>query len=465
MKNPTHIVIVGGGAGGLELATKLGDTLGKRKQAKITLVDANRTHIWKPRLHEVATGALNATVDELSYAAHGYHHHFEFIWGKMDGLDRDNKQISLAPLSTEIENILPPRTLNYDQLVIAVGSQTNDFGTPGASEHCIFLDRREAAEEFHQAFLTIYMKASASAQVTASSADILADKEPNTESNAQSNSISHTSTEQPEKEKFAIAIVGGGATGVELAAEIKAAAEHLSKYGFQGICPENVSITIIEAADRLMPALSPRASQAILRQLYAFEIDVLLGELVTQVSAEGLYTKSGKFIPAQLKVWSAGVKAPEFLTRLGGLETNRINQLVVKPTLQTTLDENIFAFGDCAQCAIKGSDRSVPPRAQAAHQQSSLLAKSLRDSIAGKPLREFNYQDKGSLVSLGKQGSVGNMMGNLSKDFTFEGKVARWLYVMLYRLHQSALHGWGKTLLLTIRDRINRKMNPSMKLH
>jgi NADH dehydrogenase len=430
----THrIVIVGGGAGGLELATLLGNKIGKSASAEITLVDANMTHLWKPRLHEVAAGVLNADVDELNYAAHAKRHHFKFIMGRMSGLDRNRKRLILCAHIQNGEQILPQRNILYDTLVIAVGSNTNDFGTEGAAQHCIFLDKREAAETFHRKFLNVYLKAS---------------QDPSAE-----------------PKHCNIAIVGAGATGVELAAELNHSAHELVEYGFDQIKPENLTITIIEAANRVLPVLSEKASAAILRQLNELNIQVLTNEMVTQITENGLHTKSGKFIPAFLKVWSAGIKAPDFLNNIAGLESNRINQLIVTQTLQTTVDENIFAFGDCAQCPRQDTAAPVPPRAQSAHQQALLLSKSLQRRIMGKPLLPFVYQDKGSLISLSKNGSVGNIMGNLSKDFTFEGRLARLMYITLYRMHQFTLHGVLRTLLLIIRDRINRRASPTLKLH
>lgn len=424
-----HIVIVGGGAGGLELATRLGNRLGKKKKAKITLVDARMTHLWKPRLHEVAAGAINANMDELSYLAHGKHHHFEFMVGRMSGLDRKEKFIELAPLIHDGEEVLPTRQLHYDTLVIAVGSQTNDFGTKGAAEHCIFLDKREAAETFHQDFLNQFLRAS----------------------------------RKPDA-KCSVAIVGAGATGVELAAELMHSAEQLNQYGFKGIKPKDLSITLIEAADRVLPALSEKASAAILRQLKKRNIDVLTKEMVTEVTADNLQMKSGRKITASLKVWSAGIKAPAFLKDLD-LETNRIHQIKVKPTLQSTVDEEIFAFGDCAECPRPDNDLPVPPRAQSANQQAKLLADNIYKHLQKQPLKDFVYRDKGSLISLSKASGVGDLMGNLSKDFTFEGKVARLLYTSLYRLHQVVLHGYLITGLLILRDRLNKTTGPKLKLH
>lgn len=430
-----RIVIVGGGAGGLELASKLGKKLRGGQRAEVILVDAQLTHIWKPRLHEVAAGVLNADIAELSYMAQGRQAGFKFVLGRMSGIDRSKRELILSAHVEKDELVMPERRVRYDTLVIAIGSSTNDFGTKGAAEHCIFLDKREAAEQFHRKFLNEYMKAS-------------------------------QASGQQQPAQCHIAIVGAGATGVELAAELNHSAHELIEYGLDKISPENLKITIIEAAPRVLPVLSERASSAILRQLKTLNIEVLTEEMVTEVTADGLHTKSGKFVPAKLKVWSAGIKAPEFLKDLAGLETNRINQLVVNDKLQTTRDDNIFAFGDCAQCPRHDAETPVPPRAQSAHQQANTLYKSLLRRLHGHDLIAFEYKDKGSLISLSRRGgSVGNIMGNLSKDFTFEGRIARWMYVSLYRMHQVALHGFIQTALIVVRDRINHRTSPRLKLH
>lgn len=429
-----HIVIVGGGAGGIELATRLGRSLGKRGQARITLIDANLTHIWKPLLHEVAAGSLNSSEDELNYVAQAKWNHFEFQLGRMCDLDRQRKTIQLqATLDEEGRELVAPREIAYDTLVIAVGSTTNDFGTPGAAEHCIFLDTRQQAERFHQLLLNQYLRA-------------------------------HAHPEQSATELINVAIIGAGATGVELAAELHHAARLLAAYGLDGIRPENLRLTLVEAGPRVLPALPERISVPVHETLEKLGVRVLTGSPVSEVSAEGLRTADGKLIPASLKVWAAGIRAPRFLNELAGLESNRINQLVVLPTLQTTRDEHIFAFGDCAACP-QADGKNVPPRAQAAHQQASLLARSLKRRLEGKPLLEYRYRDYGSLISLSSFSAVGNLMGNLTGDVMLEGRLARWFYVSLYRLHQMALYGKFRTLLLMLSDRLGRSTEPRLKLH
>ncbi len=429
-----RIVIVGGGAGGLELATQLGRSLGKKGKAIIELIDSNPTHLWKPLLHEVATGALDSGIDELNYRAHGKRHGFQFQIGRMHGLDRDNRQIVLAPmLDDQGQEVLAERRVNYDTLVLAIGSVTNDFGTQGAGEHCIFLDSRDQAERFHRTLLNEFLRTNAASE------------------------------NSDEARTLDIAIVGAGATGVELSAELYNTAEVLASYGLKHMTPEHLKVTLIEAGERILPALPPRISAAAKRELEKLGVTVQTGTMITAVDENGFTTKDDSHIPARLKVWAAGVRAPRFLANLG-LETNRVNQLKVNASLQTE-DENIFALGDCA-CLIQADGTPVPPRAQAAHQQASHLIKVLKARSEGQPLPEFVYRDKGSLVSLSRYSTVGSLMGNLTRgSMMIEGRIARLVYVSLYRLHQIALHGYFHTLLLSLVGRINRVIRPRLKLH
>lgn len=427
-----HIVIVGGGAGGLGLATQLGHKLGKSKKAKITLVDAHLTHIWKPLLHEVAAGTLNSFEDELNYFAHSVKHNFDFQLGRMVDIDRQGKKLMLAPLQDEHgQQVAPARSISYDTLVVAIGSTANDFGTAGARDNCIFLDSRPQADRFQQQFLNMYLQAHA----------LPANTSPPPELN--------------------VAIIGAGATGVELAAELHHACHEFVRYGLDDIAPQNVNITLIEAADRVLPVLPPVVSAAAEAQLTKKGIKVLTKTKVLAIHPHHIECDGGKSIPADLKVWSAGIKAPDFLKDIAGLESNRINQLVVKPTLQTSRDDSIFAFGDCASCTLPGMERPVPPRAQTAHQQATYLVKALTARIQSKALPQFTYSDFGSLISLSEGNSVGNLAGNIN----VKGRIARLMYVMLYRMHQLALHGFFKTFLLWSKDQLSKNSGPTLKLH
>ena len=215
-----------------------------------------------------------------------------------------------------------------------------------------------------------------------------------------------------------------------------------------------------------LPALPERIGTAVHAQLEKLGVVVRTSSPVKEVTAEGMITADGTLIPAHLKVWAAGIRVPSFMKDIDGLETNRINQLVVKQSLQTTRDENIFALGDCAACPMgDGSERNVPPRAQTAHQQATLLAQSLKNRLEGKPLPEYRYKDYGSLVSLARFSAVGNLMGSVMGNVKVEGWLARMFYVSLYRMHQMALYGVFRTGLLILNDRIGKRTNPRMKLH
>jgi NADH dehydrogenase len=200
--------------------------------------------------------------------------------------------------------------------------------------------------------------------------------------------------------------------------------------------------------------------------LKSLRVDIRTKSKATEVSADGVQLADGGFIPSELVIWSAGVKGSDVLSHLDGLETNLIGQLVVTPTLQTTLDPNIFAIGDCAACPQPGGAGDVPPRAQAAHQEASHLVKQLPRRLMGEPLNPYIYRDFGSLVSLGRFSTVGNLMGFLvGKNFFIEGYFARLMYRSLYKMHEAALHGVANVILSTIGRTFRRRNAPVVKLH
>ncbi|MBL3556328.1 MULTISPECIES: NAD(P)/FAD-dependent oxidoreductase [Marinobacter] len=436
MENMHHIVVVGGGAGGLELVTRLGNKLGKKQKARITLVDAGLTHVWKPLLHEVASGSLDASTNEINYRAHARKHHYEFQLGRMNGLDRNTKEVVIAAFHDEEgKEVVPERRISYDTLVIAVGSNANDFGTPGAQEHCLFLDSLNQARRFHNLMLNAFLR---------------------------KNHEAHSGNGH----ELPITIIGAGATGVELAAELRLASRELPVYGMNHLRAEDVSITVIEAAERILPALPARLSAAATRELEHQNVRVMTGQPVSEIRAGILIMKDGTELASEMTIWAAGIKAPAFLSELEGLETNRGNQIKVRQTLESTTDPDIFAFGDCAECPQPDSDRPVPPRAQAAHQQADVLFKTLRHRLEGGEAVPFVYNDHGSLINFSRYTTVGNLMGNLSgRSMYIEGKVARLFYVSLYRMHQVALHGFLRTGVIWLMDRITRAMHPRLKLH
>ncbi len=436
---PHRIVVVGGGAGGLPLATKLGDTLGRRGRATVTLVDRFPTHLWKPLLHEIAAGRLDADHHDVDYFLLAHWHHFRFRIGAVEGLDREKRLLKLAAFHDDDgSEILPPREEPYDTLVFAVGSVGNDFGIPGVAEHAISLDTAQDAERFHRRLVAASVRGEWRAA-------------------------------RGESPKVSIVIIGAGATGVELAAEIRHTTRAFASYGLERMKPErDIVLTIVEAAPRILPPLAEKIAVAATELLAKLDVAVRVGERVTAVDADAVHVAGGGAIPADLVVWAAGIRAPPVLATLG-LEVNRANQLVVDTRLRTTRDPDVFALGDCAACPWPEAPHPgtlLPPRAQVAHQQAAFLAKSLGKRLDGKPLPAFRFTDFGSLVSLGELSAVGNLMGRLVGGNLFiQGLIARWMYASLYKMHQVSIHGVLRVALDTMSRIVRHRLEPRVKLH
>ena len=425
---PPRIVVVGGGAGGLELATRLGDKYGRRGRARVTLVDRTRTHLWKPLLHEVAAGSMDIHQHQLDYLAQARWHRFTFAQGALTDLDRAARQIVIAEVRDDEDLvILPERRIAYDKLIIAIGSESNDFNTPGVKEHAFTLDNAWQAHLFHRRLVNACFQAN-----YANDGRIID-----------------------------IAIVGAGATGVELAAELHNTIRVLAAYGLENFIPaRQIHLTIIEAGPRILPGLPDHIAEGTLQVLGDLGVAVHTNEKVVEITAGGVRTASGKTVPSTFTVWAAGIRCADVLRDLGGLESNRINQLVVLPTLQTTRDADIYAIGDCA--AVPWTDgRTVPPRAQSAHQESEHLVKTLLGTPA-----PYRYRDFGSLVSLGHYETIGQLMGFVSSEkFRVEGWIAKFVYISLYRQHIWALHGFWRMALDTVSRWLRRQVDPKVKLH
>lgn len=430
-----RVVIIGGGAGGLELAAKLGRRFGA---AHVMLIDRNPEHIWKPSLHEVAAGTLDIHREGLSYFLLARDRRFSFTLGEVGSIDRAAHQVHLNPiLDTDGQEIVPPRAISYDSLVIAVGSKSNFFGTPGAAQHAIALDSTAQAEYFRLCLMRELV--------------LLNERKPHAP-----------------QAVLNIAIVGGGATGVELAAELLEARRGMSFYGLENINPlQDVRVTLLEGAGRLLSALPERLSQTARELLEEKGVSVATGVRVARVEKDGLYDTNEAFYPAQLCVWAAGIEAPAFLKQLG-LKSNRLNQLEADAHLRTE-DADVFVLGDCAHVPWLGDDNAfLPARAQVAHQQASYLVPVLAARIQGRqpPSEAFRFKDYGSLVSVGHSKGVGSLMGVLAgRSWFVEGLLARTMYMSLHLMHHMAVLGPIRTATMAMGRMLMKRSTHRVKLH
>lgn len=432
----TQIVVIGGGAGGLGLVRKLGARLGREKY-DVILVDRNRSHIWKPLLHEVAAGSLDANLDEVGYGGHGSRWGYRFFYGTFEGLDRERKIIKTSPLLDENgDEIIGVHEIRYDYLVLAVGGVSNDFGITGVKENAMFLEHRDQADQFRSKLLNACFR------------------------------VSHALDNGDKSACVDLVIVGGGATGVELSAELYNAAKALRNYGLEVFDESRMNVTLIEAGERILPALPEKLATAAAEELTALGVKILTSTMVSEVQKDFVGTKDGEKIKAGLTLWAAGVKGPDYMTELNGLETDRLNRLVVNEFLQTTEDERVFAIGDCASFIPEGSDRPLPPRAQSAQQMATTVFENIIALIEKKAMKKFIYNDRGSLVSLSRFSTVGSLMGNLvGGRMAVEGRLARIAYASLYRLHLIAIHGWLRGVALIVIGRVNQIVRPKLKVH
>ncbi|NID14551.1 NAD(P)/FAD-dependent oxidoreductase [Luteibacter yeojuensis] len=426
---PHTVVIVGGGAAGIELATKLG----KRRDLDVVLVDRDASHFWKPRLHELAAGLLGDGEEAVSYLAHGQAHGYRYEPGALNHVDVEACRIALDEVRMPVtdEPILPPRSLSYDTLVLAFGSRVNDFGTPGVLDDCDMLDSPAQAVALRRKILALALR----------------------------------SAGDPGK-RIRIGIVGAGATGVELAAELHHAFNDMHRYGgLKGA--SKLDITLMDMASRVLPAVDPRTSASAQRILEGMGVNVRLGVGVDAVTPEAFHLSDGNVVPCDIRVWAAGVTGHEIVAGLGPFELSKDRRIVVDERLRAKGVSNVYAVGDCA-FAVLPHGGAVPPTAQAAHQQANYLARAIPRAVRGEQVESFVYHSKGTLVSLGEYKATGELPSVVAKGGTpipMRGLLAKAVYVSLQHMHRVALHGWAKANALWLADWLRDTTLPPVKLH
>ncbi|WP_369929661.1 NAD(P)/FAD-dependent oxidoreductase [Xanthomonas sp. NCPPB 2632] len=421
-----RVVIVGGGAAGIELATRLG----RQRRFDVALVDRDASHFWKPRLHELAAGLLGDGEEAVPFLAHGQAHGYRFEPGALRGLDAARRTIDLdaVHLPNTDELILPPRSLGYDTLVLAFGSRVNDFGTPGVLDHCDMLDSPAQAIALRRKILALALR----------------------------------SAGDPDK-RIRVGIVGAGATGVELAAELHHAFNDMHRYG--GLdSASKLDVTLMDMADRVLPAVDPHTSASAQRVLEGMHVTLRLGVGVSAVEADGFHLSDGSVVPCDIRVWAAGVTGQDMVERLGHFELSRDKRIVVDERLAAKGIEGIYAMGDCAY-ATTTDQRSVPPTAQAAHQQANYLAKALATVARGGVPSPFAYHAKGTLVSLGVRQATGELPSGRTSVIPMRGWLAKMAYVLLQQMHRATLHGWPRATALWLADWLRNTTLPPVKLH
>lgn len=428
------ILIVGGGAGGLELAIRLARTTGRGGRARITLVDPSPAHLWKPRLHEVAVGLLVAADERARYAEQAAMHGFRFVLGPVEAIDAEAglARVGAVAAPDRSGELMPARTLAFDTVVLAIGSTVDDFGIPGVAEHCHALDTPAGAERLHHAILAQAARVAAGYQAL-----------------------------------LRIAIVGAGTTGVELAADLRSASGRLAQYRSL-IAPDQLAVTLVEMADRPLPGVAADSSDYARRLLAAHQVTTRFGAKVTEVAPGAFHLADGETITADILVWASGVRGrsiavtpPPIVERGGRMRVDQTLRLVAE---NGHVLDRAYAIGDCAACFEPGQDRPVGATAQAARQQARLLARSLARQLDGGTPLPFRFHYHGTLVSLGAGQAVGDLPA-AGRSFRLAGLTAKLAYRALYRQHLVTLFGWMRTAAMVLAGMLRRSAAPAIKLH
>ncbi|MEN3792708.1 FAD-dependent oxidoreductase [Fulvimarina sp. MAC3] len=422
-----RVVVLGGGAGGLELACHLTGKEG----LSVTLVDMNGAHVWKPRLHEFAAGTVDSTLSEMSFYMLAAMRGFTFEQGKVLSINRQARTVHLAGVSSQHGSIQgPARNIEYDRLVIALGGVTPDFGTDGVAEHAVRLDEKSDADDFRDLFIAAILRA------------------------------------RENREPARISIVGSGATGTELAAHLRVAERGFINKAVLESDPPLLDISILEAAPEIMPGASDELRKAVLERLDKLDIKTKTNAKIAAVEKNAVVAADGERWPTDITVWAAGLVGNPCLAGLCDFEMDKKGRISVDGKLRTTVDDRVYALGDAASFKSEPDAAPLPPTAQCASQQATYLASALPRAIAGGTPNDFKYDDKGRLLSLASGGSVGSISLFRSKnDILVHGQFARAAYDSIQRRHQWSVLGYLKGTVAIFADSISPTKGPALKLH
>lgn len=373
-----HVVIVGAGFGGLACARKLR----KSRSYDVTLVDRNPYQLFSPLLYQVATASLPE--DDIAFPVRTAYREVRFVRANVTAIDISRKTVSLST----------GKTMSFDDLVLAVGSEGTTFGIPGVAEYTLQMKSVADAREIRRSLLRNYELVED---------DVLP------------------------IESLNVVIVGGGPTGVELAGAVRELQGEIRRE-FEAIAPK-ATVTLLEAGPRLLPSFHPRSSEHTAKTLMNMGVDVRLNAAVVEATATSLRLKDGDEIVAGTRIWAAGVVAPPHWKSLG--DTDRGNRLIVQPTMQLT--DNVWVVGDIASFSGR-SGRPLPMIAPVAIQQGKHVARQLVRRARNEELETFAYRDKGQMATIGRRKAVVEIRSWLR----FRGSLA-WLTWLA--LHLAYLSG------------------------
>ena len=394
MTPPPTVVIVGAGFGGLNAARAL-----RRAPVQVVLVDRNNYHLFQPLLYQVATAGLEP--EEIAKPARAIlrgQKNFDFRL-----LDVTRVDFAARRLETSAGPVA------YDYLVLAPGGETNFFGLDSLQRHGLGLKDIPDAVAIRNHVLTCFEQAML---------------EPDAERR---------------RALLTFIVVGGGPTGVEMAGALSELIRLVLVKDYPRLNIKDVRILLLEATDRLLPALPERLREAAGKTLWRKYVEVRFGASVADYDGRQARLKSGEVIPAQTVIWAAGVRASPLNATLG-LPTARQGRILVEPTLQLKEHPEVFIIGDAAYREQDGE--ALPMVAPVAIQMGQSVALNIRRQLRGQPLEPFRYRDQGTLATIGRNAAVANVFGVQASGFI--------AWVMWLGIHIIQLIGFRNKLFVLI---------------
>ena len=384
-----RVVIVGGGFGGLKLANKL-----RNSDFQVVLVDRNNYHQFPPLIYQIASAGIEPS--SISFP-------FRKIFQK-----RSNFFFRMA----EVRSVFPEQNIlqtsigkvRYDYLVLAAGTTTNFFGNKNVEENAIPMKNVSEAMGLRNALLENFERALTCA------------------------------SETERQELLNVVIVGGGATGVEVAGALSEMKNHVLPKDYPDMPSSLMNIYLIEAGTRLLPAMSEQTSQHVLNYLRKMGVNVLLNKMVTDYDHHRVILKDGSQIATRTFIWVSGVAA-EKITNLDGEHLGRGARIIVDEHNRVKGFDNIFSIGD--QCIMPEGDPHYPgghPQlAQVAIQQGKLLARNLKAQEKGKSIKPFRYRNLGAMATVGRNRAVA--------EFSTMKMAGFWAWIMWLVVHLRSILG------------------------
>lgn len=397
--SPTpHVVIVGGGFGGLAAAKRLAG-----EACRVTVIDHRNFHTFQPLLYQVATAGLEG--ESITHPIRGIFHgraNVDFHLGKVEGIDLDRRELLTAAGSR----------IGWDRLVLAAGTITADFGVPGVVEHGFGLKSLADALRLRSHLLRQFELTDANPRDSRDGA-------------------------------LTVVIVGGGPTGVELAGALAELFSVVLAKDYPRLDFSRARVVLVEATDRLLSTFHARLGAHAYRTLTSRGVDVVLGTSVEQVTATSVRLASGDTLEAKTLVWAAGVR-PHPLAASLGLPLHPSGRVLVDASLRVPGRDDVFVIGDLAGATHR---RGVlfPQVAPVAMQQGRHVAAEILRSSAGRRPRRFRYHDKGSMATIGRNDAVVELPGHVTIT-GYPGWLA-WLglhlvYLIGFRNRASVLVDW-----------------------